>query len=76
MTSTASKIMVIRHAEKPTPKISGVKETGDSSAHALIVRGWQRAGALATILIPVTPRVAGHRKRSHRLLNFWASRSI
>ncbi len=52
MPPNASKIMVIRHAEKTTPNISGVQETGDSSAHALIVRGWQRAGALPCLFAP------------------------
>jgi hypothetical protein len=32
----ASKIMVIRHAEKPTAQATGVKETGESSSHDLI----------------------------------------
>jgi hypothetical protein len=44
--------MVIRHAEKPTSQFTGVKETGESSAHDLIVRGWQRAGALACLFAP------------------------
>jgi hypothetical protein len=52
MPPNATKIMVIRHAEKPTGNIGGVKESGDSSAHALIVRGWQRAGALACLFAP------------------------
>jgi broad specificity phosphatase PhoE len=49
---TASKIMVIRHAEKPTAEFDGVKETGESSGHDLSVRGWQRAGALACLFAP------------------------
>jgi hypothetical protein len=44
--------MVIRHAEKPTGHFAGVKETGESGAHNLIVRGWQRAGALACLFAP------------------------
>jgi len=48
----ASKIMVIRHAEKPTDQATGVKETGASSSHDLIVQGWQRAGALACLFAP------------------------
>lgn len=42
----ATKIMVIRHAEKPDDKDGGVDAKGDSEKHDLIVRGWQRAGAL------------------------------
>jgi hypothetical protein len=52
MRPKAPKIMVIRHAEKPTGHVTGVQETGEPSAHALIVRGWQRAGALACLLAP------------------------
>ena len=42
----ATKIMVIRHAEKPTDKDGGVDQKGVPDKHDLIVRGWQRAGAL------------------------------
>ncbi|MBV9034676.1 MAG: hypothetical protein JO182_09305 [Acidobacteriaceae bacterium] len=49
---TAPVIMVIRHAEKPTPTAAGVKEDGDQSSHDLIVQGWQRAGALACFFAP------------------------
>jgi hypothetical protein len=52
MVPKASKIMVIRHAEKPTGQLSGVTEAGVTNAHDLIVRGWQRAGALACLLAP------------------------
>ncbi len=52
MRGKAPKIMVIRHAEKPGGRFTGVKETGDSSPHDLIVRGWQRAGALACLFAP------------------------
>jgi hypothetical protein len=52
MPPKASKIFVIRHAEKPTGQVTGVKETGESSSHDLIVRGWQRAGALACLFAP------------------------
>jgi hypothetical protein len=48
----APKIMVIRHAEKPAGQLSGVTESGVTSAHDLIVRGWQRAGALACLFAP------------------------
>jgi len=42
-----AKIMLIRHAEKSVgPAPAGVNENGDVDKHSLIVRGWQRAGAL------------------------------
>jgi hypothetical protein len=52
MPAKASKIMVIRHAEKPSGMITGVKASGESSARDLTVRGWQRAGALACLFAP------------------------
>jgi hypothetical protein len=52
MPPKASKIMIIRHGEKPTGHFAGVHESGASSAHDLIVRGWQRAGALAYFFAP------------------------
>jgi len=50
----APKIMVIRHAEKPTqnPKVNGVDINGNINQDSLIVQGWQRAGALATLFAP------------------------
>jgi hypothetical protein len=42
----ATKIMLIRHAEKPDGKDGGVDQKGNADKHDLIVRGWQRAGAL------------------------------
>ena len=42
----ATKIMLIRHAEKPTDKDGGVDHEGKADKRDLIVRGWQRAGAL------------------------------
>ena len=48
--------MVIRHAEKPEGINQGVTESGNASKHDLIVRGWQRAGALVCFFAPpVTP---------------------
>jgi len=49
---SAPLIMVIPHAEKPTQSIAGVREDGQQSSHDLIVRGWQRAGALACFFAP------------------------
>ncbi len=49
-----AKIIIIRHAEKPpedgTP--SGVTVKGESDEDSLTVRGWQRAGALASFFAP------------------------
>ena len=53
-----TKIMLIRHAEKPPdpPNKSGawdVKEDGTSGkGHSLIVAGWERAGALIGFFAP------------------------
>ena len=41
--------MIIRHGEKPTPEFDGVNEAGKNSDNDLIVRGWQRAGALVHV---------------------------
>ena len=52
----ATKIMIIRHAEKPTttppPPLAGVTITGAQDNDSLIVRGWQRAGALVALFAP------------------------
>jgi hypothetical protein len=53
-------IMLIRHAEKPTaPPPHGVDENGADDKNSLIVRGWQRAGALVPFFR--TPWVQGIR---------------
>jgi hypothetical protein len=44
--------MVIRHAEKPDDKHQGVTSHGHVDEESLIVRGWQRAGALAALFDP------------------------
>jgi hypothetical protein len=44
--------MVIRHAEKPGGRFAGVTEWGETNAHDLSVRGWQRAGALCCLFAP------------------------
>jgi len=60
-----NKIMVIRHAEKPSDDgtILGVTAAGKDDKHELVVRGWQRSGALARFFAPrddkfVDPRLA------------------
>ncbi len=51
---TATKIMIIRHAEKPSDANSsqGIREDGQSDPESLTVRGWQRAGALVGLFAP------------------------
>ena len=51
----ATKIMLVRHAEKPAkvPPPYGVTRKGDRSKESLEVRGWQRAGALIGLFAPV-----------------------
>jgi len=48
MQGHCTKLMVIRHAEKPDKQagVSGVTEAGVPDRDELTVRGWQRAGAL------------------------------
>jgi broad specificity phosphatase PhoE len=50
----ATKIMLIRHAEKPDDDSDtrGVTQKGERSHESLDVRGWQRAGALTTLFAP------------------------
>ena len=56
MTKPCSKIMIIRHAEKPDKHaIQGVTEAGTADKDDLTVRGWQRVGALVRLFNPVPP---------------------
>jgi hypothetical protein len=50
----ATKIMIIRHAEKPATDLTpyGVTLKGARNKESLSVRGWQRAGALANFFAP------------------------
>jgi len=50
----ATKIMLIRHAEKPDEDADthGVTLKGERSKESLDVRGWQRAGALTSLFAP------------------------
>jgi hypothetical protein len=45
-TISAAKVMLIRHAEKPTSTETGINIDGDPDTSSLIPQGWQRAGAL------------------------------
>lgn len=49
-----SRIMIIRHGEKPSeaPGTRGVTTHGKHDRHDLCVRGWQRAGALVRYFAP------------------------
>jgi hypothetical protein len=50
----ATKIMLIRHAEKPAKDSApfGVTRKGERSKESLQIRGWQRAGGLTNLLAP------------------------
>jgi broad specificity phosphatase PhoE len=48
-----SNIMLIRHAEKPEKDVEGVGSQGHHNGRDLVVRGWQRAGALARFFSPI-----------------------
>jgi hypothetical protein len=50
---TLTKVMLIRHAEKPNETIQGVDEAGCPGPDQLSVRGWQRAGALVRFFAPI-----------------------
>jgi hypothetical protein len=45
--------MLIRHGEKPSNGEGGVADDGSADADSLIIRGWQRAGALVRFFCPV-----------------------
>jgi hypothetical protein len=55
----ATRIMLLRHAEKPAKDSTpyGITEKGKRSSESLEVRGWQRAGALANLLAPTNGRL-------------------
>ncbi len=50
-----AKIMLIRHAEKPSENsaVLGVDEYGRPDPNQLSVRGWQRAGAFVRFFAPI-----------------------
>jgi len=54
----AKKIMIIRHAEKPTKDDeAGILYNGKQSEDSLTVKGWQRAGALAQFFRNATANI-------------------
>ncbi len=52
--ASTTKIMIVRHAEKPAdvPPPQGVDIDGNADPESLIPQGWQRAGALACLFAP------------------------
>jgi hypothetical protein len=58
----ATKIMLIRHAEKPAKDDApyGVTRKGERSKESLEVRGWQRAGALINLFAPANAKSKNH----------------
>jgi hypothetical protein len=62
LTIRATKIMIIRHGEKPAdlkphgPPF-GVNVDGIRDLHSLIAQGWQRAGALANFFAPTNGKL-------------------
>lgn len=64
-------ILVIRHAEKPTSRDKGIGVTGVRDKDTLIVRGWERAGALAVFFgskegLPAPDRIYASAARARR----------
>ena len=59
MAHIAGKIMIIRHAEKPTDSGAprGVASDGTEDPESLTVRGWTRAGALTCLFAPALGRL-------------------
>jgi hypothetical protein len=55
---SCAKIMLIRHAERPSAdkSIRGVSQDGRKDKESLTVRGWQRAGALVRLFAPLDNR--------------------
>lgn len=56
----ATKIMIIRHAERPSEddSVIGVTMEGKNEPEELTVRGWQRAGALIRFFAPASGHFA------------------
>jgi len=57
MSPICTKVMIIRHAERPDigSNIFGVTEAGVTDKNELTARGWQRAGALVRLFNPLPP---------------------
>ena len=61
-----TKIMVIRHAEKPNGE-RGMMPDGTENPEALTVTGWKRAKALVGLFDPPDGQFAHHVSRPERL---------
>lgn len=48
----ASKVMIIRHAEKPEENYLGIDALGKMNPESLITIGWERAGGIANLFCP------------------------
>jgi len=52
----ATKIMIIRHAEKPgtygNEKYDGIDAKGKADKESLVTLGWERAGGIANLFDP------------------------
>lgn len=55
---SSNKIMLIRHAEKPTNSANGITAAGVQNSEELIVQGWQRSGALVRFFDPRSSVIA------------------
>ena len=64
----ATKIMLIRHAERPNAKDKGVTATGRREREELAVRGWQRSGALVRLFAPFNGEFADARLTTPRTI--------
>ncbi len=66
----ADKIMLIRHAEKPSDdgSIQGVTAAGGQDPEELIVRGWQRSGALVRLFAPRDGKFVDHHLATPRTI--------
>jgi len=71
LTYGATKVMIIRHAEKPVGQINGIDESGNQDSNSLIPQGWQRPGALIPPRISL-PRIC----LTRRLANVHSKRSL
>lgn len=58
-----TKLMVIRHAEKPSEdgSVLGISESGGQNPEELTAKGWQRAGALVRLFAPLEGRFSDPR---------------
>jgi hypothetical protein len=66
----ANKIMVIRHAEKPSDdnSVKGVSVDGAPDPEQLAVRGWQRSGALVRFFAPLNGTFVDQRLATPRVI--------